>query len=171
MTKSTPDLPILDDDGVTKVEARRARCLDNKNQSRLAEASILIASDIPDLCQTVRALRAENERAIDVLVTAHNDTVAALQSQLEQVTKERDGMREKVKLMRADYRKRAEEADREHDNVAQLILLHKATAASEIITALESVSIQEQEAHKHDWYNDGPVLRCYDCTETQETKQ
>lgn len=59
MTKSTTEMTILDEVAIAEIEARQARCRDNKNQSRLAEASILVASNIPALCQTVRALRAE----------------------------------------------------------------------------------------------------------------
>lgn len=105
-----PSDTILDEHAVCVIEARRARCLDNKNQSRLAEASILIASDIPALCDTVKHLRAERLRLLNLvrycrhelldnnLITrdefvsllnegsaAHLETYDELQSQLEQL--------------------------------------------------------------------------------------
>lgn len=110
-----PSDTILDEHAVCVIEARRARCLDNKNQSRLAEASILIAFDIPALCDTVKHLRAERLRLLNLvrycrhelldnnLITrdefvsllnegsaAHLETYDELQSQLEQLRAENE---------------------------------------------------------------------------------
>ena len=52
---------------------------------------------------------------------------------------------EKVKALWKRYHDDAEKADSANDNINMLILLHKASAASEVIKELESVSIQEQE--------------------------
>lgn len=51
---------------------------------------------------------------------------------------------EKVKEIRRSYHGSADEAVKAHDYSSEHTLLHKATAAREIIAALESVTIQEQ---------------------------
>ena len=61
MPEITEPTELLTEDAVAEIEARLARCLDNKNQSRLTEASILIAEDIPTLIRDWKAMRAENE--------------------------------------------------------------------------------------------------------------
>lgn len=53
---------------------------------------------------------------------------------------------EKAAEMEQRYREDAVLASNGNDNINMLILLHKATAAIEIKRALESVTIQEQEA-------------------------
>lgn len=59
MTKSTTDIPILDDDAVAEIEARHQLAASAFQPYKEVSDSL---SDIPALCQTVRVLRAEIAR-------------------------------------------------------------------------------------------------------------
>lgn len=175
MTNSTTE--TLDDDAIAEIEARHSLAARAFQPYKEVSDSL---SDIPALCATVRALRERlneetqyaaglrhrlviadgvyNEKGeyTRYAQTAINRATDQLQSQLEQVTKERDEYRkrllEKVKAMRSRWHDRyvAASSDSREALVQKELLFAKCRAASEIITALESVSIQEQEQHRVD---------------------
>lgn len=141
MTKSTTDIPILDDGAVAEIETRYQKATLGPWEQRFAgnvgytvwatamsrTGSMQIAAfghaegfdrdnaeftahareDIPALCATVRVMRksfeiSEANRADDARV--HREIRRDLQSQLEQVTKERD----EEKRLRAELKQIAQ---------------------------------------------------------------
>ena len=103
MTNSTTNIPILDDDAVREIEAR----LKEWDGGGQRPASW---NNVRALCQTVRALRDSEARLQEQVVRlaelaeTRSDLIAAkgahvdhLQSQLGQLTKERDDYRRRLK--------------------------------------------------------------------------
>lgn len=60
MTNSTTDIPMLDDDAVAEIEARPV--VDTAKLDVRRIRVLLTPEERDALCQTVRVLRAENER-------------------------------------------------------------------------------------------------------------